>query len=245
MDALYPIISLGETAENIAHEMGITREEQDAFALESQRRAAAAQAAGRFADEITPVLVQGKDGGRPFEVDEHVRGNVTLDSLAALKPSFREGGSVTAGNSSGINDAAAAVVVASGSAVAKYGLAPLGRLAGFAAAGVAPRIMGIGPVPATRRLLDRLGLSLSSVDVVELNEAFAAQALAVIRELELDGERVNPNGGAIALGHPLGATGAILLVKALGELRRRGEGRALATACIGGGQGIAGILEVR
>lgn len=236
-------ILMGETAENVAEQHGISREDQDAFAFESQRRAAAAQAAGRFAEEIVPVTVREKGGSRLFVGDEHLRADVTLDSLSALKPAFRVGGTVTAGNSSGMNDAAAAIVVASEDAVTRLGMSPLARLAGFAVAGVAPRIMGMGPVPATRRLLGRLGLSLALLDVIELNEAFAAQALAVVRELDLDEARVNRNGGAIALGHPLGATGAILTVKALSELRRAGGGRALMTACIGGGQGIAGILE--
>jgi 3-oxoadipyl-CoA thiolase len=237
--------SMPETAENVAAQFGVDRAAQDAFALRSQQRAAKAQANGRLAEEITPVSVpDGKRGSRLVEVDEHPR-ETTLERLAALPTPFRDAGTVTAGNSSGVNDGAAALLVASETAVRRYGLTPLARIAGTAAAGVPPRIMGMGPVPATRRLLDRRGLTVADVDLVELNEAFAAQAVAVLRELGLpeDAEHVNPNGGAIALGHPLGASGARLALTAAVELNRRGARRALCTMCIGVGQGIAMLLE--
>ncbi|GHJ09584.1 acetyl-CoA acetyltransferase [Micromonospora humidisoli] len=237
--------SMPETAENVAAEFGVDRHAQDEFALRSQQRAAKAQADGRFAEEIVPVTVPaGRRETKLVEVDEHPR-ETTLAKLAALPTPFRAGGTVTAGNSSGVNDGAVALLVASEAAVARYGLSPLARVSGAAAAGVPPRIMGIGPVPATRRLLDRLGVALADVDVVELNEAFAAQGIAVLRELGLpeDAEHVNPNGGAIALGHPLGASGARLALTAALELRRRGGRRALATMCVGVGQGISLLLE--
>ncbi|MBM7081597.1 3-oxoadipyl-CoA thiolase [Micromonospora humidisoli] len=237
--------SMPETAENVAAEFGVDRRVQDEFALRSQQRAAKAQADGRFAEEIVPVTVPaGRRETKLVEVDEHPR-ETTLAKLAALPTPFRAGGTVTAGNSSGVNDGAVALLVASEAAVARYGLSPLARVSGAAAAGVPPRIMGIGPVPATRRLLDRLGVALADVDVVELNEAFAAQGIAVLRELGLpeDAEHVNPNGGAIALGHPLGASGARLALTAALELRRRGGRRALATMCVGVGQGISLLLE--
>ncbi|MGX4656023.1 3-oxoadipyl-CoA thiolase [Micromonospora sp. SCSIO 07396] len=237
--------SMPETAENVAAEFGVDRRAQDEFALRSQQRAAKAQADGRFAEEIVPVTVPaGRRETKLVEVDEHPR-ETTLAKLAALPTPFRAGGTVTAGNSSGVNDGAVALLVASEAAVARYGLSPLARVSGAAAAGVPPRIMGIGPVPATRRLLDRLGVALADVDVVELNEAFAAQGIAVLRELGLpeDAEHVNPNGGAIALGHPLGASGARLALTAALELRRRGGRRALATMCVGVGQGISLLLE--
>jgi 3-oxoadipyl-CoA thiolase len=237
--------SMPETAENVAVEFGVDRAAQDAYALRSQQRAAKAQANGRLAEEITPVSVSdGRRGSRLVEVDEHPR-ETTLERLAALPTPFRDGGTVTAGNSSGVNDGAAALLVASETAMRRYGLTPLARIAGTAAAGVPPRIMGMGPVPATRRLLDRRGLTVADVDLVELNEAFAAQAVAVLRELGLpeDAEHVNPNGGAIALGHPLGASGARLALTAALELDRRGTRRALCTMCVGVGQGIAMLLE--
>ncbi|NES16095.1 MULTISPECIES: 3-oxoadipyl-CoA thiolase [Micromonospora] len=239
------IDSMPETAENVAADYGVDRAAQDEFALRSQQRAAKAQADGRLAEEIVPVTVPaGKRETKLVEVDEHPR-ETSLEKLAALPTPFREGGTVTAGNSSGVNDGAVALLVASEAAVARYGLTPLARVTGAAAAGVAPRIMGIGPVPATRKLLDRYGLGLADVDVIELNEAFAAQSVAVLRELGLpeDAEHVNPNGGAIALGHPLGASGARLALTAALELRRRGGLRALATMCIGVGQGISLLLE--
>ncbi len=237
--------SMPETAENVAAEHGVDRAAQDAFAYRSQQRAAKAQADGRLAEEIVPVTVPaGRRETKLVEVDEHPR-ETSPEKLAALPTPFREGGTVTAGNSSGVNDGAVALLVASEAAVARYDLTPLARVAGAAAAGVPPRVMGIGPVPATRRLLDRLGLGLGDVDVIELNEAFAAQAVAVLRELGLpeDAEHVNPNGGAIALGHPLGASGARLALTAALELRRRGGRRALATMCVGVGQGISLVLE--
>ncbi|MFV2017015.1 3-oxoadipyl-CoA thiolase [Micromonospora sp. LOL_023] len=237
--------SMPETAENVAAEYGIDRPTQDAFALRSQQRAAQAQTSGRLAGEIVAIEVpQGRKGTVTVGVDEHPR-QTTLEKLAALPTPFRADGTVTAGNSSGVNDGAVALLVASGAAVRRYGLTPLARVAGAATAGVAPRVMGIGPVPATRRLLNRLGVKLADVDVVELNEAFAAQAVAVLRELGLpeDAEHVNPNGGAIALGHPLGASGARLALTAALELRERGADRALCTMCIGVGQGISLMLE--
>ncbi|MEW2440254.1 3-oxoadipyl-CoA thiolase [Micromonospora marina] len=239
------IDSMPETAENVAAEFGVDRAAQDAFAYRSQQRAAKAQADGRLAEEIVPVTVPaGKRETKLVEADEHPR-ETTLAKLAALPTPFREGGTVTAGNSSGVNDGAVALLVASAAAVERYGLTPLARVRGAASAGVPPRIMGIGPVPATRKLLDRTGLSLADVDVIELNEAFAAQSVAVLRELGLpeDAEHVNPGGGAIALGHPLGASGARLALTAALELRRRGGRRALATMCIGVGQGISLLLE--
>ncbi|NBE81939.1 3-oxoadipyl-CoA thiolase [Micromonospora rubida] len=237
--------SMPETAENVAADYDVDRAAQDAFAYRSQQRAARAQAGGRFAEEIVPVTVPaGRRETRLVEVDEHPR-ETSLEKLAALPTPFRSGGTVTAGNSSGVNDGAVALLVASEAAVARYGLTPLARVTGAAAAGVPPRVMGIGPVPATRRLLDRLGVGLDQVDVIELNEAFAAQSVAVLRELGLpeDAEHVNPNGGAIALGHPLGASGARLALTAALELRRRGGRRALATMCVGVGQGISLMLE--
>lgn len=237
--------SMPETAENVADEFGISRAEQDMFALESQRRAAAAQASGRFAAEIVPVTVpQRKSEPLVVDRDEHPRAT-TLEALAALKPIVRAGGSVTAGNASGVNDGAAAMIVASEAAAVRHGLTPRARIIGGAVAGVAPRIMGIGPAPASERLLARLGLDIADIDIVELNEAFAAQGLAVLRRLGLafGAEHVNPNGGAIALGHPLGMSGARLLLTATEELQSRGLSRALCTMCIGVGQGIAAVIE--
>lgn len=237
--------SMGETAENVAAEFGISREDQDAYALRSQERAAAAQASGRLAREIVPVPVPQRRGDPVLvDTDEHPR-RTSREALAALRPAFREGGTVTAGNSSGVNDGAAALLVASEAAVERFGLQPLARVVGAATAGVPPRIMGIGPVPASRRLLDRLGLTVADLDVVELNEAFAAQVLAVLRQLGIpdDAEHVNPNGGGIALGHPLGMTGARLALTAATELAVRDVRRALVTMCVGVGQGISVLLE--
>ncbi|HEX2134724.1 MAG TPA: 3-oxoadipyl-CoA thiolase [Microvirga sp.] len=244
LKAQYGIDSMPETAENVAEEFQIPREDQDKFALRSQSRAAAAQKSGRFAEEIVPLTVRQKKGDAVVEHDEHPR-ETSLDKLAALSTPFRKGGSVTAGNASGVNDGAAAALVASEAAVRRYGLQPLARITGMATAGVEPRIMGIGPVPATRKLLDRQGLKISDVDLVELNEAFAAQVLACLRQLGLpdDAEHVNPNGGAIALGHPLGMSGARLALTAAIEINKRQAKRALTTMCIGVGQGIAMTLE--
>ncbi|OGO54674.1 MAG: acetyl-CoA acetyltransferase [Chloroflexi bacterium RBG_16_69_14] len=235
---------MGTTAETVAGRWTVSREDQDAFALVSQQRAAAAIAAGRFADEIVPVSVPGKGGqARVVDADEHPRPGATAEALAALKPAFREGGSVTAGNSSGIADGAAAVIVATPARAAALGLQARARLVAHAVVGVPPEIMGIGPIPAVRKVLKRAGLTLDEIDLIELNEAFAAQAVACIRELGMDPERVNVNGGAIALGHPIGATGCIMTVKLIGEMERRGSRYGLVTACIGGGQGIAAIFE--
>ncbi|WDZ87497.1 3-oxoadipyl-CoA thiolase [Micromonospora cathayae] len=245
MERGWGIDTMPETAENVAAEFGVDRAEQDAFAYRSQQRAAKAQADGRFAEEIVAVTVpEGRRGTRVVDTDEHPR-ETSLEKLAALPTPFRADGTVTAGNSSGVNDGAVALLVAGEAAVARYGLTPLARIGGAATAGVPPRIMGIGPVPATRKLLDRHRLTLADVDVVELNEAFAAQSVAVLRELGLpaDAEHVNPNGGAIALGHPLGASGARLALTAALELRRRDARRALVTMCVGVGQGISLILE--
>ncbi|WP_323038720.1 acetyl-CoA C-acyltransferase family protein [Gemmobacter sp.] len=233
---------MGVTAENVAADTGITRADQDAFALESQRRAAAAIAAGHFADQIVPVELKTRKGVEEFKVDEHPKAT-SAEALAGLKAVFQKDGSVTAGNASGINDGAAALVLARADAADKAGLKPRARIIGYAHAGVAPRVMGIGPIPAVKNLLARTGLSIADFDVIESNEAFAAQAIAVNRALGLDTAKVNPNGGAIALGHPVGATGAIITIKALHELERTGGKRALITMCIGGGQGIALAIE--
>jgi 3-oxoadipyl-CoA thiolase len=243
LQAAYGTDSMGETAEIVAAERGVSRADQDAFALRSQQRAAKAQE--YFAEEITPVPVQQRKGDRVYvSQDEHPR-ETDLDKLARLRPAFRDGGTVTAGNSSGVNDGAAALLLASERAVQRFGLRPLAVVAGAATAGVAPRVMGLGPIPATRKLLDRADLVVGDVDVIELNEAFAAQALAVLRDFGLadDAEHVNPNGGAIALGHPLGMSGARLALTAARELRRRDARRAVVTMCIGVGQGIALLLE--
>jgi acetyl-CoA C-acetyltransferase len=234
---------MGVTAENVAADFNISRSDQDALAAESHRRAAVAAAAGYFRDQIVPVQVANRKGTTTVDADEHVRPDVSVDDLARLRPAFATDGTVTAGNASGINDAAAAVVLAQSAYAADRGLAPLGRLVGYAHAGVEPRIMGIGPVPAVRAVLNRTGIKLDEIDVFEVNEAFAAQALAVVRELGLPPEKTNPNGSGISLGHPIGATGAILAVKALHELWRTGGRYALVTMCIGGGQGIAAIFE--
>jgi 3-oxoadipyl-CoA thiolase len=240
----YGIDSMPETAENVAAEFSISRADQDLFALRSQQRAAKAQADGRLAEEIVAVDVPGKRGAvTVVDTDEHPR-ETSLEALAGLRTPFRSPGTVTAGNASGVNDGAAALLVMSGDAVERFGMNPLARIVGTAAAGVPPRIMGIGPAPATRKLLDRTGVALTDIDVIELNEAFASQSLAVLRQLGLpdDAEHVNPNGGAIALGHPLGMSGARLALTAAMELRRRDAEYALATMCIGVGQGIATLL---
>ncbi|MFJ1290593.1 acetyl-CoA C-acyltransferase family protein [Paracoccus yeei] len=233
---------MGVTAENVAREHGISRRAQDEFALESQRRAAAAIAEGRFRDQIVPIEIKTRKGVVAFDTDEHPK-ETSLDRLAGLKAVFQRDGTVTAGNASGINDGAAALVLARGDAARAAGLTPAFRLLGHAVAGVRPEVMGIGPVPAVQALLARTGLAAGDFDVIESNEAFAAQALAVNQQLGLDPARVNPNGGAIALGHPVGATGAIITLKAMEELRRSGGHRALVTMCIGGGQGIALAIE--
>jgi len=233
---------MGVTAENVAKEHDISREEQDAFALESQKRAAAAIDAGYFDSQIAPVHVKVKRDMVPFARDEHPK-VTTQEGLASLRPVFQKDGSVTAGNASGINDGAAAIVLANGSAAQKAGLKPKARVLGYAHAGVRPEVMGIGPIPAVQNLMARTGLSIQDFDVIESNEAFAAQALAVNKDLGIDPAKVNPNGGAIALGHPVGATGCIITLKALYELERIGGGKALITMCIGGGQGIALAIE--
>ncbi len=235
LEAMFPLESMGETGENVAERWNVSREDQDAFALESQRRWAAADEAGRFADELVPV--------GEVERDEHPRPDTSAEKLAALRPAFREGGTVTAGNSSGLNDGAAALVVASEERARELGAEPLGRFVASAVAGVDPRVMGIGPIPAVGKALARAGIAVGDLDLVELNEAFASQSLQVIRELGLDPERVNVNGGAIALGHPLGMSGARLVVSLLHELRRRGGGYGLATLCVGVGQGQAAIFR--
>jgi acetyl-CoA C-acetyltransferase len=234
---------MGVTAENVATDYGVSRADQDALATESHRRAAAASEAGYFTEQITPVQVPGKKGTTTIDTDEHIRPGLTPDDLARLKPAFAKDGTVTAGNASGVNDAAAAVVLADEEFAERQGARPLGRLVAYGHAGVEPRVMGMGPVPAVRKVLDRAGLKLDEIDVFEVNEAFAAQALAVAGELGLPPERTNPNGSGISLGHPIGATGAILAVKALYELRRIGGRYALVTMCIGGGQGIAAVFE--
>ena len=232
---------MGVTAENVAGKYGISRAAQDRLAVESHRRAAAAMAAGRFRDQIVPVEIKTRKKTVVFDQDEHVRTDVTLEELSKLPTVFKEGGSVTAGNASGINDGAAAVVLASSAVVERHGLHPLGRLVAYAHAGVEPELMGIGPVPAVRKVLERARLTIADMDVIEANEAFAAQALAVQQELELPPDRTNPNGSGISIGHPVGATGCIITVKALYELQRIQGKYALVTMCIGGGQGIAAI----
>ena len=233
--AMFPLESMGETGENVAERWGVSREDQDAFALQSQQRWAQAHAAGKLAEEIVPV--------GEADTDEHPRPDTNAEKLAALRPAFRESGSVTAGNSSGINDGAAALVIASEEKAHALGAEPLGAFVGSAVTGVDPRVMGIGPVPAVRKLLARTGVSADDIDLVELNEAFASQSLVVIRELGLDPEKVNVNGGAIAIGHPLGMSGARLVVSLLHELRRRGGRYGLATLCVGVGQGQAALFE--
>ena len=234
---------MGVTAENVAADYGVSRADQDALAAESHRRAAAAADAGYFTEQIVPVEVPGRKGTVTVDADEHIRPGVTTGDLARLRPAFAKDGTVTAGNSSGVNDAAAAVVLADAELAGRHGLSALGRLVAYAHAGVEPRIMGMGPVPAVHKVLDRAGMKVDDIDLFEVNEAFAAQALAVVRELGLPADRTNPNGSGVSLGHPIGATGAILVVKALYELRRAGGRYALVTMCIGGGQGIAAIFE--
>jgi acetyl-CoA C-acetyltransferase len=236
LEELFPLETMGETGDNVAERWSVSREDQDAFALRSQQRWVAATDAGRFDDELVPV----GDVTR----DEHPRPDTSAEKLAALKPAFRRDGSVTAGNSSGLNDGAAAVVIASEEKARELGIKPLGAFVGSAVAGVDPRVMGIGPVPAVRKLLERTGVAIDDVDLVELNEAFASQSLAVVRELGLDEDKVNVNGGAIAIGHPLGMSGARLTVTLLHELRRRGGRYGVATMCVGVGQGQAALFEV-
>ena len=235
LEAMFPLESMGETGENVAEQYGVSRDDQDAFALRSQRQHAEAQAAGRFADELVELP--------DLAADEHPRPDSSLEALAALKPAFRKSGSVTAGNSSGMNDGAAALVIASEEKAAELGATPLAAFRGAAVAGVDPRVMGIGPIPAVQKLLARTGVEVGEIDLVELNEAFASQSLAVIRELGLDPDRVNVNGGAIAVGHPLGMSGARLVVSLVHELRRRGGRLGLATLCVGVGQGQAALFE--
>ncbi|MBO9550030.1 acetyl-CoA acetyltransferase [Pseudomonas putida] len=234
---------MGITAENVAAKHGISREMQDELALTSQRRAARAQAEGRFDSQIVPLELKTRKGTVQFAVDEHVRADVTAEQLAGMKTVFKKDGTVTAGNASGINDGAAGLVLATGDAVRRLGLKPLARLVAYAHAGVEPELMGLGPIPATRKVLEKAGLNVSDLDVIESNEAFAAQACAVARELGFDPEKVNPNGSGISLGHPVGATGAIIATKAIHELQRIQGRYALATMCIGGGQGIAVVFE--
>jgi acetyl-CoA C-acetyltransferase/acetyl-CoA acyltransferase 2 len=234
---------MAATAENCASKYGISREEQDRFAIRSQQLADAAWKAGRFDDEVVAVEVKSRKGVELFARDDHMRPDSTLEGLAALAPAFSKAGCVTAGNASGIVDGGAALVLASGAGVKRHGVAPLARLTDWAIVGVEPTLMGMGPVPATRKVLQKAGLTLNDIDLIEVNEAFAAQYLSVEKELGLDRDRVNVNGGAIALGHPLGMTGTRLLLTLVLELRRRGLRRGLATACIGGGQGIAAVVE--
>ena len=239
----FDTVHMGITAENVAARWDISRTDQDALAVESHRRASAAQAEGRFDSQILAVELKSRKGVTLFDKDEHIRADASLEGMAKLRPAFKPDGSVTAGNASGINDAAAAVVLMEGSAARARGLTPMARLVGYALAGVDPKYMGIGPIPAVREVLQRTGLQTGDMDVIELNEAFAAQALACARDLDLDPERVNPNGSGISLGHPIGATGAILMVKAMYELQRTQGRYALISMCIGGGQGIAAIIE--
>ncbi len=242
--ALYPPLSMGETAENVAEKYGITRLEQDEFALATQKKWGAAHAAGKFKDELVPVAIPQRKG-EPIVVnkDEHPRPDTTMEQLAKLAPAFKENGTVTAGNSSGINDGAAAVLLMDAETAKRLGYKPLARIVTSAVAGVDPSYMGLGPIPATRKALERAGLKIGDIDLIELNEAFAAQSIPCIRELEMDPAKVNVNGGAIAIGHPLGSTGARLLTTLVHEMKRRGARRGLVTMCIGVGQGIAMIVE--
>ncbi|MEQ8282037.1 MAG: 3-oxoadipyl-CoA thiolase [Parvibaculum sp.] len=245
MKRQYGVDSMPETAENVAEDFQISRADQDAFAWRSQQKAGKAMASGRFAAEIVPVTIAGRKGETVVSADEHPRPETTLEALAKLPAPFREGGSVTAGNASGVNDGACALVLASAEAAEAHGLTPRARIVAMATAGVPPRIMGIGPAPASRKVLEKAGLNIGDIDVIELNEAFASQGLAVMRDLGLpdDAEHVNPNGGAIALGHPLGMSGARLVATAMYELEKRGGRYALCTMCIGVGQGIAMVIE--
>jgi len=240
----FDTIHMGVTAENVANKCGLTREQQDAFAVQSHKRAAAAIEAGYFKSQILPIELKGKKGPVMFDTDEHVRADASMEGMAKLRAVFaKENGTVTAGNASGINDAAAAVVLMEKSVAAKKGLKPMARLVAYGHAGIDPKIMGLGPVTAVKRALEKAGLKLAQMDVIESNEAFAAQALGVSKELGMDPAKVNPNGGAVALGHPIGATGAILTIKAMYELQRTGGRYGLITMCIGGGQGIAAVIE--
>ena len=246
MEKRFGVDAMGETAENVAQDYQISRADQDAFAARSQQKAVTAQGNGKLAREIVPVIVPGRKGEETIVgIDEHPRAGTTVETLAKLRPAFREGGTVTAGNSSGVNDGACAMIVASEAGVKAHGLTPRARILGMAAAGVAPRVMGIGPVPATQKLLARLKLTMDDLDLIELNEAFAVQGLAVLRDLGVadDDERVNPLGGAIALGHPLGCSGARLATTATYQLAETGGKRALLTMCVGVGQGVAAIIE--
>ena len=236
-------VHMGITAENVADQWSISREDQDALAVESHHRAARAIAEGRFKSQIMPIELKSRKGVTVFDTDEHVRAEASMESMAKLRTVFKKDGSVTAGNASGINDGAAAVVLMERGAAEAKGLRPMARLVGYALAGVDPKVMGMGPVPAINNVMQRTGLNASDMDVIELNEAFASQAIACARDLELDPEKVNPNGSGIGLGHPIGATGAILTVKALYELQRAGGRYGLVSMCIGGGQGIAAIFE--
>lgn len=239
----FATVHMGITAENVAEKWQLDREMQDEFAVESHRRAASAIAEGRFKDQIVPVELKSRKGTRIFDADEHVRADASIEGMAKLRAAFKKDGSVTAGNASGINDGAAAVVLAEAGYAEKQGLSPMARLRSYAFAGVDPAYMGEGPIPAVKKALDRVGLQVDDMDVIESNEAFAAQALAVSKGLGLDPAKTNPNGGAVAFGHPIGATGAIITVKALYELQRIGGRYALVTMCIGGGQGIAAVFE--
>ncbi|MFJ3050749.1 3-oxoadipyl-CoA thiolase [Pseudomonas nitroreducens] len=245
MKAQYGVDAMPQTADNVADDYNVNRADQDAFSLRSQQRAGIAQANGYFAEEIVPVVIKGRKGETVVDTDEHPRPDTTLEALAKLKPVNGEGKTVTAGNASGVNDGAVALILASAEAVKKHGLTPRAKVLGMASAGVAPRIMGIGPVPAVRKLLERLNLSMDQFDVIELNEAFAAQGLAVTRDLGVadNDARVNPNGGAIALGHPLGASGARLVLTAVHQLQKSGGKLGLCTMCVGVGQGVALVVE--
>jgi beta-ketoadipyl CoA thiolase len=245
MKKQYGVDSMPETGENVAEDFKVSREDQDAFAFRSQQRAAKAQSVGFFAEEIVSVEIPGKKGPTTVSADEHPRPDTTLEGLAKLEPAFRSPGTVTAGNASGVNDGAAAVIIASEDAIKRHGLTPRARFLGMAASGVAPRIMGIGPVPSTKKLLSRLSLSISDFDVIELNEAFASQSLACLRQLGIpdDAAHVNPHGGAIALGHPLGMSGTRLVLTAIHQLQKTGGRRALATMCVGVGQGVSLAVE--
>jgi len=245
MKTQYGTDSMPETGENVAEEFQVSREDQDKFALRSQQKCKAAQEAGFFKGEIAPITLKSRKGDVVIDTDEHPRGDTTMEMLAKLKTPFRNPGTVTAGNASGVNDGAAALILASEMAARRHGLVPRARIVAMATAGVAPRIMGIGPAPAVRKLLARAGLSIGEIDVIELNEAFASQGLAVMRQLGLpdDAEHVNPHGGAIALGHPLGMSGARLAMTAVNAMEARGAKRAVVTMCIGVGQGIAALVE--